>query len=548
MKTAYGEGFRRSAFPARENSVLSALLDKRASESPDKTFVVFDSGQQWSYREMQRQARRTAVALARLGVSRGDHVLVWLPNGPEIVRISFALSYLGAVFIPINLALRGQVLAHAVANSGARLILCHAELAERLGAIELGALETMVVIDGGGASLPALNILDESALEADSEDFPAPDPAVEPWDIGAILYTSGTTGPSKGVLCPHVLSYATGMLSLHFLGGEDRFLVNLPYYHMAGLLVPYAMLDRGGSMAVARDFRTQDFWAQVRRMAATSCYLLGPMADFLMKQPPRADDADHTLTAVLQQPLVRDVEGFTRRFGIAIYTGIDMTEMGSAIMSDAITRTMPHGYCGRQRTGAPRMEIRLVDAFDREVAVGEVGELIVRADVPWIITPGYHQMPEATAVAWRNGWFHTGDLMRRDAEGNYYFVDRSTDSIRRRSESISSAEVEREVLSFEAVEAVAAVAARGADGEEVLVAVQPKPGAAIDPGELIAFLLPRMPHFMVPRYIRVMTVLPKTQTGKIQKVVLRKDGVTAETWDREKAGIVVKRERIGQRV
>ncbi|MFO0996439.1 MAG: AMP-binding protein [Alphaproteobacteria bacterium] len=547
MAEAYGEGFRRSAFPSREDCVLSALLDKRVSQFPDKTFAVFDSGPSWSYREVQRQARRTAVALGRLGVGRDHPVLVWLPNGPDIVRISIALSYLGAVFVPINLALRGQLLGHVVQNSAAQLMICHADLVERLSELECGTLKTLVVVGGEGRAPSSFNVLGEGALESDSEDYLNPIPVVEPWDIGAILYTSGTTGPSKGVLCPHVLTYATGVLSLHFLRGDDRFLLNLPYYHMGGLLVAYAMLDVGGSIAVVRDFSTREFWSQIRRMEATSCYLLGPMADFLMKQPPGPDDTRHTLRTVLQQPLIRDVDTFTRRFGITIYTGIDMTEMGSAIISDVVAHTMPHGYCGRHREGAPHMEVRLVDAFDRDVDVGEVGELVARSDVPWVITPGYHRMPEATAAAWRNGWFHTGDLMRTDAAGNYYFVDRKTDSIRRRGESISSAEVEREVLAFDAVEAAAAVAARGDDGEEVLVAVQPKPGCTIDPKELIAFLLPRMAHFMVPRFVRVMAALPKTQTGKIQKSVLRKDGVTEETWDRETAGIVVRRERIGHR-
>ena len=186
-----------------------------------------------------------------------------------------------------------------------------------------------------------------------------------------------------------------------------------------------------------------------------------------------------------------------------------------------------------------------MDADDQPVADGAVGELILRADRPWVITPGYHGMPEATARAWRNGWFHTGDGFRRDADGNYFFVDRLKDAIRRRGENISSFEVEAEVRAHPDVREAAAVAVPSPEGEdEVLVVVAPVAGRSIDPAALLQFLIPRMAHFMVPRYVRILPALPKTPTNKIQKVELRKEGVTSDTWDRDAAGIVVKREKL----
>ena len=219
-----------------------------------------------------------------------------------------------------------------------------------------------------------------------------------------------------------------------------------------------------------------------------------------------------------------------------------MTEISCPIVSERnpdVPKT-----CGRVRRG---FDARVVDENDMDVAVGAVGELIVRADEPWTMNHGYHGNPEATARAWRNGWFHTGDAFRQDEAGNFFFVDRMKDAIRRRGENISSFEVEAEIGAHPKVRESAVVAVASQYGEdEVLAIIAPVPGETIDPAELIAFLAPRLPHFMVPRYVRILADLPKTPTQKVEKHILRGDGVTADTWDRENAGIRFKREKIGQ--
>ena len=198
---------------------------------------------------------------------------------------------------------------------------------------------------------------------------------------------------------------------------------------------------------------------------------------------------------------------------------------------------------GRPRAG---VEARVVDENDCEVPVGEVGELVLRADCPWTMTHGYYKNPEATAKSWRNGWFHTGDGFRMDAEGNFYFVDRIKDAIRRRGENISSYEVETEVLAHPDVAECAVVAVRSDVSEdEVLAVVAPVAGRTLKPEDLIHFLLPRMAHFMVPRYVRIVDELPRTPTAKVRKIELREAGVTPDVWDREAAGIRVRREKIG---
>lgn len=534
--------------PPREASVLSAMLDAQADRIGDAPLMLFDDGEVWSYAQTRARARGTAAALAELGVRRGDRVLVWLPNGRLIFCLHLALSYLGAVFVPINLAWKGGMLEHVIANSGARLIICHAELVERLEHVGLADVETLIVAGGDGVSVPeSLRRLDESVLSSEAEP-PALD--VEPWEPHGIFYTSGTTGPSKGVICPHLHTAVMAKVALRFLLPEDRFLISMPYFHLAGALVPFAVIATGASMAMLTRFRTSTFWDDVRATGSTVCYILDSIRTFLMKQPPRPDDADNPLRVAVQQPLSHDSVDFARRFGLTIYTQFDMTEILPVILSEPIGERGPPGpgYCGRAVPIWPPCEVRIVDEAEREVPRGATGQLILRCSLPWVITPGYWGMPEATAAAWRNGWFHTGDVFRQDDEGHFYFVDRMKDSIRRRGENISSSEVEAEALAHDGIELAAAIAVPSEHSEdEVMLVVKPKPGRTVDYRELFEFLSPRMPHYMLPRYIRVMEAMEMTATIKVRKDALRRDGVTPDTWDREAAGIVVRGQHIGGR-
>ena len=241
-------------------------------------------------------------------------------------------------------------------------------------------------------------------------------------------------------------------------------------------------------------------------------------------------------------PLTGDAPAFTERFGVDIYTIFNMTEISSPVVSEANPTKI--GTCGKARSG---VEVRLVDKNDCEVPVGEIGEMLVRTDRPWAMNSGYNANPEATAEAWRNGWFHTGDAFRRDEDGYFYFVDRVKDAIRRRGENISSFEVEADVCRHPAVREAAAIAVPSEYSEdEVMVVVAPVPGQAIDPRELAEFLIDTMPYFMVPRYIRLLDELPKTPSAKVMKTELRAEGITEDTWDREAAGLRVRRESFGE--
>jgi len=526
-------------FPPREACVLRDMLEHWAARQPDDVFAIFEDGRRWTYADTLDRVRSRAQALRNLGVKQGDHVLVWLPNGPECLATWFAVNYLGAVYVPLNTAYRGGVLEHAIGLSDATVGVVHAELLSRMSTVNLAALATVVVLHGRpDTMLPGVTLHGAEALDATPGALDLARP-VAPWDPQCVIYTSGTTGPSKGVLTSYVQLHESGTcmpLATH----DDRFLVTLPLFHAGCTIGIYRMLTLGGSIVLVGGFSTDAFWKTVVENRVTSFLLLGVMAGFLMKRATQGDERTEHLKWVLAVPLDDDGIAFGKRFGVQVVTAYNMTETSTPLISE-LNPTLV-GSCGTPRAG---VEVRLVDENDCEVPVGQVGELVARTDMPWSMNSGYYKNPEATARAWRNGWFHTGDAFRRDEGGNYFFVDRMKDAIRRRGENISSFEVEAEVCAHPAVREAAAVAVPSEIAEdEVLVAVSLAQGVTLDPAELIAFLRPRMAHFMIPRYVRIVDDLPKTPTQKVQKHVIRSDGVTPDTWDRELAGVVVRRDRL----
>jgi len=531
--------------PAPEQCVLPLVLDRLADSRPDHVFAVFEDGEEWSYAQTREQARRVASALERLDARRADNILIWLPNGKLALKSWFGVNWLGAVSVAINTAYRGNLLSHVVSNSDARLAICHPDLVDRLLEIEgRGRLDTILtssekVSERGdafravGIRLVSLDVLEAAGDESKPADL-------LPWDLQSICYTSGTTGPSKGVMSSYLHLHTMGWNCTDGVDETDRYLINLPLFHVGGTLFATGALARGASIAVLDQFATATFFDSCRKLRATQCLLLGAMAGFLMRSPPSGSDTDHPLRRVMVIPLSEDAPAMGARFGFDVVTLFNMSEISAPIVSDL--NPTARGSCGRLRAG---YDARLVDEDDCEIAPGATGELILRADCPWTLFHGYYGMPEATAKAWRNGWFHTGDLFRRDEAGNYFFVDRSKDAIRRRGENISSFEVESEALAYPDVAEAAAVGVpSGNSEEEVLLVVVPKPGARIDPAELTDFLVKRLPHFMVPAFIRFADALPKTPTSKVEKHRLRQAGVTADTWRRDAAGMRVKRERL----
>ncbi|WP_309629243.1 AMP-binding protein [Brevundimonas sp.] len=525
--------------PTAEDCVIPRLIDRWAAETPDTVFIRFETGETWTWAETRRRALSTAAALQARGVKGGDIVAACAPNGPALLRAWFGANYAGAALAPINTSFRGKLLEHAVGKTGAKVMIVHPDLAPRLEGLSLGVAERLILT---GASEPLnlpVEIEDASALDGD----PAACVFVDqhPWDSPVIIFTSGTTGPSKAVITSYVQEWTTAKVTYGYMVQSDRMLVNLPMFHVGGIAAITAAVACGGSVALFEAFDTRRFWDTVRETGATVCSgLIGALTSFLMKEPPKADDADNPLRMVTLSPINEDTIALGKRFGFDYLSGFNMTEVSGPLISavnDPVMRS-----CGRVRVG---MECRIVDDHDNEVPHGQPGELVIRSDNPWTLFSGYLGDPEATAKAWLNGWFHTGDLMWRDAQGCFFFVDRKKDAIRRRGENMSSLEIEIEVVAHPSVRECAAYAVDLPGGEqEVMVAVAPVDGAEIDPRELVEWLIPRMTHFMVPRYVRVETALPKTPTNKIQKTGLRDEGVTAATFDREAAGLVVRRQKL----
>ncbi|MGE4323095.1 MAG: AMP-binding protein [Sphingobium sp.] len=528
-----------SYFLKAEDCVVRDVLDRRAREHPDRDCVQFDDGDCWSYAELRAQVRRHAAAFEALGVAQGDFVLTWLPNGKTGFVVTFALNYLGAVYVPINTAYRGALLDHVIENSGARLMIVDERFMDRLPPLPAGLLERVVHVgDGTGGQAPAGAVSLEEALAGAGEPGEPVRP-IQPWDIQAVIYTSGTTGPSKGVLIPYAQVHET-FLSNQPDHMKGRLLLTLPLFHMAGAGVSWACVMAGGTVVLVPSFKTDAFWDLVDRFGVTHTILLGAMTPFLLKAPPSPADRSHTLRTVNMVPLSAESGAFAERFGVEIWTAFNMTEISTPVHSTA--NPQKPGTCGRVRPG---VEVRLVDENDCEVPVGEVGEMIVRADHPWVMNAGYNRNPEATAKAWRNGWFHTGDVFRQDADGDFYFVDRQKDALRRRGENISSWEVERELNSHPAVRESAVIGVPSEYGEDdVMAVIEPVEGHAVDEVDIITFMRERVAHFMVPRYVRFVPSLPRTPTEKVEKHRLRAEGVTPDCWDREANNIVVKSEQL----
>lgn len=513
---------------------LPRLIEQRANETPDRVFIEqADAGTTLTYGQAHRDGLAWANALQRLGVGREDTVISMLPVGFDAVSCWVGCTWLVAWEVPVNTSYQGKMLAYTLANSEATVAVIAARFLDRIAALdgEIGAITTIVVPDAT-EPLPDLGctMIDRATFLSTQTDPTAAFDGPDPWDVAEIFYTSGTTGPSKGVLYSHAQLHATTTALAAEWTEEDCFYCPFPMYHVSGKMFVYAFALIGMRGVFREQFKTDEFWPDVQRFGCTTTLLLGAMANFVYRQPPQPGDADNPMRTILMVPIIPEAADFRQRFGVGINTVFNMTEVSSPIVADTTdTRSMPAGSCGRQREG---YECRVVDANDLEVEPGQLGELVVRADEPWVLNSGYFHMPAKTAEAWRNGWFHTGDGFVRDADGWFFFVDRTKDAIRRRGENISSMEVESHVNDHPFVLESAAIAVASEWGEdEVKVVVVPKPGAAIDPAALHAHLMKIMPRFMVPRFIEVADELPKTPTEKIRKVVLREAGVNASTWD-----------------
>lgn len=497
-----------------------------------------------SFGEADLSVNRHARALASIGISRGDHVAVMLPNSPTFLYVLWGLARLGAVAVLVNTAAKGDLLRYILHQSGARhLVVGDRYLAEATVVVSelpgIGRLiwvsESPELVDAGDQRVGHRTV-DLTGLLAGVSDQPVEDPGSGA-DPHLIMYTSGTTGPSKGVLSAHQhgLSAAGHAASDFGYRPDDVLFTCLPLFHVNALYyTAYIGLVRGVPVALSPRFSARSFWDEVRTSKATIFNTLGAMTTILWNRPSTPSDRDHRVRQCLMVPVSREIyHGFRSRFGIDVVTAFAMTE---AFVATIFTGADPPEKIGSIGHAADCADVAVLDADDRPVGTGGVGEIAIRPRHPGIMMSGYYQMPEATAQAWRSGWFHTGDRGYLDSDNYLFFVDRMKDSIRRRGENISSYEVERMATKHPDVAETAAVAVPAEIGdEEVLLFVVPKSGSRLDYAALSAFCLDQMPAYMAPRYFCIVDELPKTATEKVEKHRLREYARNQPDclWDRE---------------
>ncbi|CAE6855795.1 Long-chain-fatty-acid--CoA ligase [Paraburkholderia aspalathi] len=516
---------------------LPALLTARASATGD-TPLFSDRTTRWSGTDALDVASRRAGALKAAGIGPGDRVALMCSNRAEFLEIVLGCGWLGAVVVPINIASRGMQLQHMLANSGARLLVVESSLAGSIAALELSALalESVWLIHDGkpAAALPfACDTMPplSDAVAASS---------IGPGDALAILYTSGTSGLSKGVVCPHAQFYWWGRtVALHLgITRADTLYTVLPLFHTNALNSFFQALLTGASLVVDARFSASRFFSSLVETGATVTYLLGAMVPILLSKPASDAERAHSVRIALAPGVPEQFHAdFTDRCGIPLLDGFGSTET-NCVLGRGLTDQRP-GWMGRL---AEDFEALVADENDESVPDGQPGELLLRATQPFAFATGYFGAPEKTVEAWRNLWFHTGDRVIRDADGYYKFVDRLKDAIRRRGENISSYEVEQTLLSHPDIETAAVYAVRSELAEdEVMAAVVLRGGSTLTHGALVAYCEPRLAYFAIPRFIEFMDDLPKTENGKIQKYRLRERGTGSDTWDREAAGYQLKR-------
>jgi carnitine-CoA ligase len=511
--------------PPTGEVVLRYVLERNAAEDPDGAFVAFEDGVSWTRRQALEEMYRAANALRAVGVRQDDKVAILMPNGESFIRAWWGVCCLGAVAVSLNTSYRGETLRHALQTVQSDVVVVDDRLADRLDLI--GATARRVSPSG---------LHDQSA---------APPPLerdLEVWDIHSIIFTSGTTGAAKASLTTYLHVYMNSGWATRDVGlnASDTYLIDLPLFHQAAQARVVSSLGTRTKLAIRNRPDLRGYWEVAKETGATTGFLLSSMTPFLLIQPERPEERDHLIHTICMAPPPSDPEAFMARFGIKrIITGYGATETGSPLVFPLDEALIPDSL-GKPRRG---VDVRVVDAHDMEVPVGEPGELIIRTDHPWELSAGYFNNPAATAAAWRNGWFHTGDMVRRDDAGYYYFHDRLKDAVRRRGENVSSFEVERDVALYPGIVQVACVAHPSDDGveEEVKVWLVAEPGCTLDFPKMLEFLVERMPHFMVPRYYELIDELPTTASMRVKKHELRERGNGALTWDRQQHGYSVTR-------
>ncbi|MDP2121699.1 MAG: AMP-binding protein [Hoeflea sp.] len=515
--------------------VLPTILGIRAHTHGDKPFLDI-CGQTASFADMERISSQLAQGFRQLGVGRSDKVAILLPNCLEFVTTWFATAKLGAIEVPSNPELRGELLTHNLQSCGAQVLVTDGAALAEIAKVQdsLPLIRTLVLVGADPQSARAAGlrfdrIVTYEACLADETDF-------DPVDIHysepmAILFTSGTTGPAKGVVMSHHHCFAWTEAMARNLGYTegDSYFCALPLFHTdAQMFGVYMPLVFGTRSTIVERFSASRFWDQVRASGATATNLLGAMAVILMRAQEAADDGANPIRICQCIPMVPDKAAFERRFDMRLVTGYGQTET-SFVTLDTIEISRENS-CGRPH---PDWEVSVVDEHDQPVPPGTIGEIVSRPRKSWMMFSGYHGFDARTVQTLRNLWYHSGDAGYLDQDGWLYFKHRLNEAIRRRGENVSAYEVE---LIAEQHPAVAESAAFGVPSEfteeEIMVVAMRKPGSSLEARDLLDHFRAHAPRHMVPRYIEITDEpLPRTPTEKISRSALKQRGTGERTLD-----------------
>jgi crotonobetaine/carnitine-CoA ligase len=532
-------------YPLKQRTIGRLLADK-AGRIGDRTWLIFGD-RRYTYAQAHELSNRYANGFRGLGIRKGDHVAVMMANCPEFIWTIWGLGKLGAVTVPLNTAARGELLKYFITQSDSTCVVVSAELADRV-AEALGNdhhVRAFCTLGGAGALAHCGRTLVDLAAFADAS-AEEPDPSqVLASDPQYIMYTSGTTGPSKGVISPHSQAHGVGRSLAQNFGyrPDDVVYTCLPLFHGNALWYScYAAFWADCALAVSARFSASSFWDEIRATGATQFNALGAMTNILLRAQPSPRDREHRVRQAMLVPLSPDVyREVSERFGVQVTSLYAMTE------TFAVTMFTPDDPVSKgSSAGKPRglSELLIVNDEDDPLPVGEVGEICVRPCEPGIVMSGYYKMPEATVRDTRNLWLHTGDRGRIDADGYLYFVDRKKEAIRRRGENISAYEVEMLIARHPSVLEVAAVPVTSELSEdEVMVYVVCRDGCTVSAEDLVRFANQNMAHFMVPRFVHFIDALPKTASEKIEKYKLKTwaEQNREALWDREAVGLKLER-------
>ena len=532
-------------YPLEERTVGRLLADK-ARRIPERPFLLWQD-RSFSYADLESLTNRYANGFAAQGIGHGDHVAVMLPNCPEFLWVVWGLAKLGAVAVPLNTAAKGDMLQYFLQQSDAKMVIVDSEWADRIRAISTGLDQVRSFVFMGplpDAAFTTAQVVPLSAFES-GDDTPPPLDRVRHDDTQLIVYTSGTTGPSKGVLCPHSQGLGVGRAISREYGyrPDDVLYACLPLFHVNALWYSCtAALWAQATFALSARFSATRFWDEIRAYGATQFNSLGAMTNILLQLPPGPQDRRHALRQIMAVPMTRDLHTeLSSRYAVAVTSLFAMSENYAVTTFVPDDRADKLGSAGSARGAS---DLRIADDDGRVLGPGEVGEIQVRPLHPGTMMTGYYKMPEQTAKAFIDGWFCTGDRGYLDADGYLYFIDRKKEAIRRRGENISAYEVELILSRHAAILEVAAVAVPSELSEdEVMVYVVLKPGQALTHADVVHYCAEHMNYYMVPRFVEFIAELPKTATEKIEKYKLKQDAAARRTalWDREREGIQVAR-------